>query len=284
MCGAGIGGFPLPQPTMNVPAQQSSRGADNSSAGARTLDRRAFDAAYDDVVLGNDMFEGRAYYERYRERYWNTLRHLLQLDLPRPARILEVGSGQVALLLHRLYGDQCTVADVGAEHAHCVERHGLQHFVCDLYHDEVPDCGPQDLVVLCEVLEHVPRPPHEVFAKLRKALRPGGQLFLTTPNLFRLRNGLRLLLGRPVFCNFVTPARGQALGHFLEYSADQLRFQLQHAGFDLPQVAEVQLCNEGTELMARVMRPLLAPLMLLRPRWRENLVASARRPLERAGG
>ena len=65
---------------MNVPAQQSSRGALTSSAGARTLDRRAFDAAYDDVVLGNVMFERRAYYERYRDRYWNTLRHLLQLD------------------------------------------------------------------------------------------------------------------------------------------------------------------------------------------------------------
>ncbi|MEY4672888.1 MAG: hypothetical protein RL148_672 [Planctomycetota bacterium] len=245
----------------------------------RALDRRAFDAAYDEVVLGNAMFEGRAYYQRYRERYWQTMCHVARIPLPRAARVLEIGGGQIALMMHRLFGDRGTVADVNAQHADCVERFGLEHVVCDLFHDDLPARDEFDLVVLCEVIEHVPRPPHEVLARIRNWIRPGGHLFLTTPNLFRLRNGLRLLLGRPVFCNFFVPQRGQPLGHFLEYSAEQMRWQLQHAGLEVTWVDEVMLCNQGTELAARILRPLLAPLMWLRPRLRENLVALGRRPV-----
>lgn len=248
----------------------------------RKLDRRAFDAAYDEVVLGNAMVEGLAYYQRYRDRYWQTLRHLARIPLPRPARVLEIGGGQIALLMSRLFGDQGTVADVSADHSGCIERFGLQHVVCDLYHDDLVAREEYDLVVLCEVIEHVPRPPHEVFAKIYRWLRPGGHVFLTTPNLFRLRNGLRLLLGWPVFCNFFVPRRGQPLGHFIEYSGDQMRWQLQHAGFEVPWVDEVMLCNEGTELSARLARPLFAPLMWLRPRLRESLVALGRRPVTKA--
>ena len=100
---------------------------------------------------------------------------------------------------------------------------------------------------------------------------------MTTPNLYRLRNVLRLALGMEVFCHFDHPPRGEPIGHFLEYSQAELRWQLARAGLEVLFVDLLQLTNRGTDPLARVMRPLVAPLLWARPTWRDNLVACARR-------
>jgi SAM-dependent methyltransferase len=66
---------------------------------------------------------------------------------------------------------------------------------CDLERDEL-DVGNADCAVFIEVLEHlhyyyVPL----VLSKINKALKPGGALILTTPNIASLFRRLRLLLG-----------------------------------------------------------------------------------------
>jgi SAM-dependent methyltransferase len=246
--------------------------------GSRRFDRAAFDRAYDDAILGNDFFEAPGYYRVYRERYRRTLDYVCRLPLPGQARVLEIGGGQLALLLARLFGDVCTLGDMNPDHKASVERFGVGFVACDLLHDDLEEHGDYDLLVLCEVIEHVPLPPHQVLEKLARRLRPGGYLFLTTPNLYRLRNVLRLAAGMEVFCHFVHPARGEPIGHFLEYSAEEMRWQIERAGLDVLYVDHVQLTNRGSDPLARLARPLFAPLLRARPLWRDNLVACARRP------
>jgi SAM-dependent methyltransferase len=194
--------------------------------------------------------------------------------------VLEVGGGQIALLAQHLFGDEGTTGDVSEAYARPIASQGLGFVVCDLVHDDLPQHRDHfDAVILCEVIEHMPIPPHIVLEKVRTWLKPGGALLLTTPNLYRLRNALRLFLGMRVFCNWYYPPRGKGLGHPLEYSAEHLRFQIEQAGFTVERMDLCQLTNAGSHWWSKLGRVLLAPL-LLRPKWRDSLLAVARRPSE----
>jgi len=254
----------------------------DSPTATRRLDRAAFDRAYDRVVIGNDFHEAADYYHRYRGRYRRTFEYVASLPLPRPARVLEVGGGQTLLLMHAVFGDTGTLADVNDDHAGAIAiADGAIDFTpCDLQHDDPQPDEPYDLVLLCEVIEHLTVPPYIVLEKVARWVKPGGCLLITTPNFYRLRNGLRMLLGLPLFCNFFYPERGQAIGHPLEYSAAHLRFQLERAGLEVDRIDITQLTWKGATTAADLARVATAPLLWLRRSWRDNLVAIARRPAE----
>jgi SAM-dependent methyltransferase len=244
---------------------------------ARTFDRAGFDRAFDEVILGGEFFEPDGYYPTYRPRYEKTLRYLAGLDLPRPARILEVGGGQIVLLCHALFEDTGTIVDVNNKHAQAIKRVGLEHRVCDLLRDDLPDREAYDAVVLCEVVEHLPIPLHLVLEKMKRWIKPGGYVFLTTPNLYRLRNIVRLMMGKQVFCPLRYPPRGHAIGHPFEFSADHLRWHLEAAGLHEAHVEITQLANTSMKTGTKLARALLGPVMAMRPLWKENIVAWARR-------
>lgn len=245
------------------------------------LDKNTFDRHYDKLILRGDFFEEDGYYVRERPRYYRTLQYVLEqiedtADLA-ALEVLEIGGGQIALLLNGMFGCKCVIADVNPEYGDSLVRHGHEFRVCDLLHDDLPDRGRFDVVVMCEVIEHLPVPPYKILPKLAQWMKPGGLLFLTTPNLYRLRNVLRLALGMRVFDTFFLPERGQPIGHPLEYSAEHLAWQLERAGFPAPSIRYRQLALTGASLRARIARWMFAPL-LFREKFRDSLVASVRNP------
>jgi len=133
------------------------------------------------------------------------------------------------------------------------------------------------VIVLAEVVEHLPVPPYVILSKVRTWLKPGGLLLLTTPNLFRLRNLVRMALGRDPFDIFRMPRDDVSLGHQTEYSARHLAWHIREAGFTLERLEHDQLGQTGFSWKARVARKLVSPLQL-RKAWREELVAIARNP------
>ena len=90
-----------------------------------------------------------------------------------------------------------------------------------------------DLVILQEVIEHIPQPPYVVLEKIRTMLAPGGLLFLTTPNGHRFRNVLYMLAGREIVDIYRYPCPGDALGHQHEYTMKQMLWQAREAGFEV---------------------------------------------------
>jgi SAM-dependent methyltransferase len=242
------------------------------------LTRPAFDAAYDQFVRPGGFHELDSYYAISRERYFLTLGYLADLHLPSPAKVLDVGGGQFAILASKLFGDKATIGDIGDAYRAPADAAGVDFTVCNLLDDDPPAFHAAfDLVVLAEVVEHLPVPPYLILGKIRSWLKPGGALLITTPNLFRPRNVVRMLRGRDPFDKFMMPRGGVSLGHQTEYSAEHLGWHIREAGFTLERMEYDQLGQTGFSRAARVARTLLAPLRL-RKAWREELVAIGRNP------
>lgn len=96
-----------------------------------------------------------------------------------------------------------------------------------------------DCIVFLETLEHLNRWPEMVLEDIRKLLRPGGVLLMSTPNLVRLSNRVRMLLGRPPSNPFKFTPEG--MYHVREFTLSELqdflpkdRWELVFHSFELP--------------------------------------------------
>jgi hypothetical protein len=239
--------------------------------------RAQFDEIYDTCIVGGGFVESDEYYKNDKERYWRSLELLCRLDIPMPARMLEIGGGQLALLCKKLFGDDCTVADISQEYAAPLRKSGINLVTFDLMKPEgskIP--GEFDVVILLEVIEHIPLPAYVVFERIKPLLNARGLVFLTTPNLFRIRNVIRMFLGIEFLDRFMIPQPGKGLGHQLEYSANHLRWQLERAGMEVLMLKQDSLGRTGHSAKARLARKLVTPLEL-RPIWRDGLAAAARK-------
>ena len=245
------------------------------------LNKASFDAAYQEYIIGSNFLEVPEYYHIDKERYWQTIKFIHDAGLHTSENIIEIGGGQIAILLTALFQSRCTVADISESFSQVFKKLEIPFHVGNLTQDPVvaDDVKPFDLIIMLEVIEHIPVPPYRTFEMLKPLLKPQGKIFLTTPNLFRLRNIIRMIIGRDIFDRFILPMPGVGLGHQMEYSKDHLSWQFDHAGFAVDWMVHDQLGQLGHTRRARFFRRLLSPL-LLRKIWREELVALATRKAE----
>jgi SAM-dependent methyltransferase len=124
-----------------------------------------------------------------------------------PARALDIGcgDGSTAAAIRERTGAVVTGADISHRARELSAKVGIDCVVIDLNHDPLPFADDSfDLVYIGEVIEHL-LDPDVVLKDIRRVLRPGGYLVLTTPNLGYLPNRLLLLLGiQPLFTEVST--------------------------------------------------------------------------------
>jgi SAM-dependent methyltransferase len=117
-------------------------------------------------------------FPRHRAAIERNIRHL---DLPRPgARLLDVGCGNggfLAMMGER--GWETVGIDPDAKAVDAAVRRGLDVRQGDL--EGLGDCEPFDAITLNHVIEHVYDPVAEL-TRARALLRPGGVLWLASPN------------------------------------------------------------------------------------------------------
>lgn len=145
--------------------------------------------------------------------------------------VLEIGTGVIGVCC-RLMGASTTAWDVRRDFEEVAERLGIRFIFADL---STPGAWPRgdefDIVILAEVLEHLPLSPVDTLKGIHATLRPGGTLVLTTPNLHRLSNRIRMLIGKPLFAPFCPEAL--VMGHVREYTLSEVTDYATRAGFEV---------------------------------------------------
>ncbi len=189
-------------------------------------------------------------------------------------RLCELGPGGLGLACAKTLGCEVTAFDCVDEFFVPIYRKNQVpvHFI-DLNQTALVAKAEFDFIVFCEVIEHLARWPLDTLSELYQSLAPNGTLLLTTQNLLRLSNRLRLARGRPIFVNF-TP-EDMVMGHMREYCLEELEFLLKRSGFIDIQVEHVTFSDQEASWLVRRSYEGLCGMF---PRLSNFLIAWARKP------
>jgi 2-polyprenyl-3-methyl-5-hydroxy-6-metoxy-1,4-benzoquinol methylase len=192
------------------------------------------------------------------ERFRVTMALVPQLE--KGQRVLELGAAPyylTRLLLRRRMDVTCASwfgPELGAKGHDLVERSSDGNEVTiefdnfNVETDRFPyDDDSFDLVLCCEILEHLSTDPIQMLAEIHRVLRNDtGILLLTTPNAVRMMNLVHMLNGDNVYEQY------SGYGHFgrhnREFTVGELRRLLTEAAYDVKQVFALDVHpNQQTE-------------------------------------
>ena len=145
-----------------------------------------------------------------------------------------------------------------------------EHFNGEVDNFPYPDHS-FDVVLNCEILEHVTLDPTHFLCECHRVLRPGGHLLLTTPNVLALQNLWKLATNRTIYDQY--SGYGVYGRHNREYAPREVIDLLQACGFIVRQVRLEDILPH---------RGLTRWLKRFRQHWRDNIFVLAQtqgRPL-----
>ena len=107
-------------------------------------------------------------------------------------------------------------------------NYSYKHF--NVEEDEFPYAdGMFDVVLFCEIVEHLLKDPVHALAEIRRVLKPGGTLIVTTPNVVRLENVRKMIAGENIYDPY--SGYGPYGRHNREYTQQDLFSLLSANGF-----------------------------------------------------
>lgn len=144
--------------------------------------------------------------------------------------------------------------------------------------------GSVEFVFALEVVEHLVSPSH-LFAEAFRICAPGGYLLVTTPNVTRIGNVLKLLIGRSNFDRLTPPdyenSEDEWRPHFREYTMAEVTDFFRRVGFHV--VERHWTIAEDTHYNVKSMTQRLIDLAKLPfyvvPHLRGNLLMVGRKPV-----
>lgn len=115
----------------------------------------------------------------------------------------------------------------------------------DLEYDTIPvDDETYDIVICCEVLEHMEIDPMFMLSEVNRVTKTGGSLLLTTPNILSSRGITKMLRGDAPYFFMQYHKNREYHRHNYEYSANGVYAVLRCAGYD-PTVWTEDLFEDG---------------------------------------
>lgn len=115
------------------------------------------------------------------------------------------------------------------------EAYHFDNRPADLSRDNIPFADNSFAVIVCsEVLEHFNFHPQKFFNEAARVLKPGGTLIVTTPNLNRLNNVIKLILGQSINAEINEPYTEGT--HYREYNAAELKYMAEKSGLKIQNI------------------------------------------------
>jgi SAM-dependent methyltransferase len=117
--------------------------------------------------------------------------------------------------------------------------------------------GEFDVVLFCEIIEHLLLDPIAVLKEVKRVLKPKGVLVLTTPNVSRLENVSCMVAGVNIYDPY--SGYGPYGRHNREYNKHELYLLLNYAGFTIEQMftADVHQNNANGYASVSKLKPFL---------------------------
>ncbi|WP_331504334.1 class I SAM-dependent methyltransferase [Phenylobacterium sp.] len=122
---------------------------------------------------------------------------ILRAMMPTGVRVLEVGcgTGSVTLIANHGKGNEVVAIEPDPQRAALARSRGVNAMCCILDEAFVAGEQPFDVVMMADVLEHM-ADPGAALKLVRAALKPGGHLLISVPNVAHWTVRLNLLFGR----------------------------------------------------------------------------------------
>ena len=160
----------------------------------------------------------------------------------------------LSLTLTNFYGE--TAAETTTEtlryrssSGEVVEQAVLSHLV-NVEQEPFPfEDGSFDVVLFCEVIEHLLMDPLAALREINRVLRTGGRLVLTTPNVNRLDNVMSMVAGENIYDPY--SGHGPYGRHNREYNRHELTRLLEFSGFDVELVFTAEAHPSAAQLDPR---------------------------------
>lgn len=163
-------------------------------------------------------------------RYLETLETLIE-NIPNRSSVLEIGCylGYLTLSMRKIGYEVCGIDLDLNQFMEEAARQKIPLKKCDLDRDAIPFGDDKfDAILFTQVLEHLNYwRLDDVLREIRRVLKPGGILILSTPNLACLENRVFLLLGGTKYLGggIIPPA------HSREYTLQEIIQIMQKNGF-----------------------------------------------------
>lgn len=239
-------------------------------------------------LLSFDTFAG-APQEALNYVQWALQRFLITLEMVPPGgqgqQLLELGAGpyfitlllkqyrEYDLTLSNYYGDAFPAE--GTQVVKSITRSEEYTFHYRNFNGE-RDAFPYpdeafDLVLCCEIIEHLTTDPTHMLCEIHRVLKPNGKLLITTPNVHNLSYSTQLLRGSG---NIFHPYSGYGVygRHQREYMMSELLDLLRGVGYTIVEsrFADIYPHDWWRKWLRR-----------WRPPWRDNLFVLAQKAGER---
>ncbi len=250
-------------------------------------------------------FRGRMHHAlKNYNRLWVSLRTAARHVPPGPLTVADLGTypGSLLRLLHRLLSPEtCRLVGVGLMISDEFRRAmaddcGAEILTVNLdprnehlkdkgYPTRIPmDDGSVQIVFALEVIEHLVSPSH-LFTEASRILAPGGHLLVTTPNVTRIGNVFKLLVGLSNFDRLIPldyeHPEDEWRPHSREYTLEEVCDCVRRAGLQVVEARHFLTgdtrCNEKT--IAQQLIDLAKIPFYTVPHLRGNLLVVGRKPV-----
>ena len=173
--------------------------------------------------------DNKAYNKTHQDRFIYIVNTALKtFKTSKENKLLDFGSHIGSLsLLFKHYDFDVTAIDIEEvikNHTDNYSNNGIKYDSLDIDWERLPyEDNYFDCVIFSEVLEHLYESPIKILNELHRVLKPGGSLFLTTPNVIKLENKIKFFLNINIYQDLYRYCFNPRFGlHFREYTKKDL--------------------------------------------------------------